>query len=223
MEWKKVAEIVDAIFPGETVLVKYSTSYIPEFLLRFFVEHTSERNISLVIDDDFDALYKILTHAECIGLTIDLNRDNVYVLKTGGKFKVGNVVANVPFNTDSRVYLANYAAASSKVFQEIPSTSINLVLGLEDLFLSMESPLDVYQMVLRVQKFLGNEKRKAFYIVNEEVMESLPVKILGELERIATTVIRLIPYHTGARVQVLKSINPHLMGVEAGIDIRGWD
>lgn len=222
MEWKTTAKIVDSVLPGETVLMEYTTSYIPEFLLRFFVDYTTEKNIPLVIDDDFDALYTILTNARRIGLTIDLDRDNVYVLKTGGKFDVGNVVTKIPFDPDSRVYLANYAEASSKVFEKVESPAINLVLGLEDLFLSMTNPLDAYQMILRMQKFVGNKKRKAFYVVNEEAMKNLPIKVLGELERISTTIVRLTPYHTGANLKVLKSVNPRLVGMETVIDVGRW-
>ncbi len=223
MEWKNVIEIVESILPGETVLVKYTTSYIPEFLLRFFIDYTGEKNIPLIIDDDFDTLYTILAHAKHINLTINLDRDNVHVLKTGGQFEVGNVVAKVPFDPDSRVYLANYAEASAKVYQRTQSPAINLVLGLEELFLSTTNPLDAYQTVLRIQKFVGNKKRKSFYIINEDVMKNLPIKVLGELERISTTVIRLIPYHTGADLKVLKSVNPHLIETETTIDIEGWD
>jgi len=223
MDWKKAVELVDSILPGETVLLKYTTSYIPEFLLRFFVDYTSKRNIPLVIDDDFDTLYTILAHAKRINLSIDLNRDNVYVLKTSGKFEVGNVVAKIPFNPDSRVYLTNYANASTKVYQLIQYPAINLVLGLEELFLSTNNILDTYQMVLRMQKFIGNQERKAFYVINKEAVESLPIKIMKEFERITTTVIDLAPYHTGATLKVTKSINPNLIGMETLIDIGGWD
>ncbi|MCD6372766.1 MAG: DUF257 family protein [Thermococcus sp.] len=222
MEWKTTAKIVDSVLPGETVLMEYTTSYIPEFLLRFFVDYTTEKNIPLVIDDDFDALYTILTNARRIGLTIDLDRDNVYVLKTGGKFEVGNVVVTIPFHPDSRVYLANYAEASSKALQEIQSPAINLVLGLEELFLSVNNPLDAYQMVIRMQKFIGNKKRKAFYVVNEEAMKNLPIKVLGELERISTTVVRLTSSSAGANLKVLKSVNPRLVGMETVIDVGRW-
>jgi len=222
MEWKKTTEIVDSVLPGETVLVEYTTSYTPEFLLRFFADYTSERGISLIIDDNFDALHKIITHARSIGLTIDLNTANIYVLKTGGKFDVGNVVARVPFDPDSRIYLRNYAEASAGVLQEIQYPAINLVLGLEELFLFMDNTLDAHQMVIRMQKFIGNKKRKAFYIVNKEAMESLPIKVLGELERISTTVVRLTPSPAGANLKVLKSVNPRLVGMETVIDVGRW-
>jgi len=222
MERKTTAEIVDSVLPGETVLVEYTTSYIPEFLLRFFLDYTAERDIPLLIDDYFDALHTITTNARRIGLTIDLDQDNVYVLKTGGKFDVGNVVAKVQFDPDSRVYLANYEEASSKAYEKIQPPVINLVLGMENSFVCVKSPLDAYQMIIRIQKFTRNKKRKAFYVANEEAMKSLPIKVLGELERISTTVVRLTPSPAGANLKVLKSVNPRLVGMETVIDVGRW-
>ncbi|ASJ03996.1 DUF257 family protein [Thermococcus barossii] len=220
MEQEKVAEIIDSVLPGETVLVKYTTSYIPEFTLKFFIEYSKERGVPLVIDDNFDTLHAIAIHAKTMGLSLDL--DSVYVLKTGGKFDVGNVLAKVPFHPDPRVYLKNYEESSIKIFREIPSPMVNLVLGLENLFLVTRTPLDTYRIILAMQRFTGDKRRKAFYLVNEGIMESLPVKSLYELERISTTVVRLTPYHTGADVKVLKTINPSLVGTETTIDAGGW-
>lgn len=223
MEWEKALEIVESILPGETVLVKYTTSYIPEFLLRFFVDYTAEKGIPLIIDDNFDALHTILVHAKLMNLTINIDRDDIYVLKTGGKFEVGNVIAKVPFHPDPRVYLQNYEEASFKAFQKIPSPTINLVLGFENLLIPIRSPLDAYRIMLGMQRFIGNKKRKAFYIVNEGVLENLPIKLLGELERISTTVIKLTPYHTGANLKIVKTINPALLERETKIDTGRWD
>ncbi|ASJ14640.1 DUF257 family protein [Thermococcus radiotolerans] len=220
MEQGKVAEIIDSVLPGETVLVTYTTSYIPEFALKFFIEYSREKGIPLVIDDNFDTLHAIIIHAKTMGLSLDL--DNVYVLKTGGKFETGNVLTRVPFHPDPRVYIKNYEESSVKVFREIPSPMINLVLGLENLFLVTRTPLDTYRIILAMQRFTGNERRKAFYLINEGIMKSLPLKSLYELERISTTVIRLRPYHTGAEVKVLKSINPNLVGLETTIDAGEW-
>ncbi|WP_258085008.1 DUF257 domain-containing protein [Thermococcus thermotolerans] len=220
MKWEKATEIADSILPGETVLVKYTTSYIPEFLLRFFVEYSEKSGIPILIDDNFDTLHSILIRAKMMNLSLNLNK--VYVIKTGGKLDVGNVVAKVQFHPDPRVYLKNYEEAIQKALQEIPTPLINLVVGVENLFLIIRTPLDAYRLILAMQRFMGNRNRKAFYIVNETVMESLPIRILPEFERISTTVIRLTPYHTGATLKVTKSINPNLIGREEKIDIEGW-
>jgi hypothetical protein len=220
MEWKNAFKIVDFILPGETVLVEYTTSYIPEFLLEFFVEYSRERGTSLLIDDDFDALHTLVTHAKFLEMEVDLS--DVYVLKTGGKIELGNVVARVPFHPDPRVYLKNYEETSKEAFDSIPTPMINLVLGLENIFLLMKTPLDFYRIVLSMQRFMGDKRRKAFYVVNREVMESLPLAVLPELERISTTVMRLTPYHTGATIEVVKSVNPKLVGMKMNVDAGRW-
>ncbi|WP_297091075.1 DUF257 family protein [Thermococcus sp.] len=220
MNWEKATEIADSLLPGETVLVKYTTSYIPEFLLKFFVDYSKRKEIPLLIDDNFDTLHSIAIRAEMMNLPLKL--DDVYVIKTGGKLDVGNVVAKVQFHPDPRVYLKNYEEAIQEALKEIPTPVINLVIGVENLFLIIRTPLDAYRLILAMQKFMGNRNRKAFYIVNETVMENLPIKVLQEFERIATTVIRLTPYHTGATLRVIKSINPNLIGREEKIDVEGW-
>ncbi|ASJ08562.1 hypothetical protein A3L11_04670 [Thermococcus siculi] len=221
MEWEKAAEVMNRILPGETVLVEYTTSYIPEFLLRFFVDYSKRTGTALLIDDNFDTLHTIITHAEFMNLTIDLR--DVYVQKTGGRIELGKVVAKVPFHSDPRIYLKNYEETSQRVFKEVPSPTINLVLGLENIFLIVRNPFDVYRILLAIQRFTGNKRRKAFYIVNRKVMESLPVNVLPELERISTTLIELSPYHTGANLRVKKSVNLSLAGKEVNIDARGWE
>ncbi len=220
MEWKRAFEIADAILPGETVLVEYTTSYLPEFFLKFFVEYSRERRIPLLIDDDFDSLHTILAHAKFLELEIDL--DEVYVLKTGGRIELGNIVARVPFHPDPRVYLRNYEEASIKALERIPAPFINLVLGLETIFFPVRSPLELYHILLSIQRFVGNRKRKAFYLINRAVMENLPHNPLPELERIATTLMVLKPYHTGADLSIKKAVNPVLNGMKTKVDAGRW-
>ncbi len=118
MDLDNVAEIIDSILPGESVLLKYHTSYIPEFILRFFIDYSKERGVSLLVDDNFDSLNTIAIHAKTLGLP-PLDLDGVYVVKTGGKYEVGNVVTRVPFHPDPRVYLENYEEASRKAFNDL--------------------------------------------------------------------------------------------------------
>ncbi|ASJ11801.1 DUF257 family protein [Thermococcus thioreducens] len=219
MKWEKATEIIDSILPGETVLLKYRTSYIPEFVLRFFIDYSQEKGIPLLVDDNFDSLHTLAIHAKTLNLPLDL--DSVYVLKTGGKYELGNVMAKVPFHPDPRVYLENYEEASKKTLNELRPPIINLVLGVENIFLVIRNPTDVYRIFLAIQRFVGRKERKAFYVINENVIQSLPFNVVPELERIATTVMEMLPYPTGASVRVLKSINPELIGRELRINVGG--
>ncbi|ASI98240.1 DUF257 family protein [Thermococcus celer] len=220
MDLDNVAEIIDSILPGESVLLKYHTSYIPEFILRFFIDYSKERGVSLLVDDNFDSLNTIAIHAKTLGLPLDL--DGVYVVKTGGKYEVGNVVTRVPFHPDPRVYLENYEEASRKAFNDLQPPMLNLVLGIENLFLLVQRPSDVYRLLLAIQRFVGRKERKAFYLINEDVVRGLPFNVMPELERIATTVMEVFPYPSGATVRVLKSINPEMIGRELRITVGRW-
>ncbi len=219
MEWEGAFEVLDSILPGETVLVEYTPSYIPEFVLKAIIEYSKERNLQVLIDDNFDTLHTIAIHARLLGIDLDLG--SVKVIKTGGKKPVGNVVARVSFHPDPGVYVRNYERAGMKVLGEAAYPMMNLVLGIENLFLFMRSPSDSYQLLLSIQRFLGNKRRKAFYLVNREALESLPIAALEELERMATTVIEMVPYPDGARLKVKKSVNPSLMGRELDVAARG--
>ncbi|WP_297420570.1 DUF257 family protein [Thermococcus sp.] len=220
MEWEDAFEILDSILPGETVLLEYTPSYIPEFVLKAFVEYSKERKVPLLIDDDFDTLHTIATRARFLGVEMDLS--GAKVIKTGGKEEeVGNVVARVAFHPDAGVYIRNYEEAGRRVLGDAQYPMLNLVLGIENLFLFMRSSLNSYQLILSIQRFLGNRRRKAFYLVNREALETLSSGVLEELERISTTVIKMNPYPTGARGNVKKSVNPSLTGKKFDIAVRG--
>jgi len=219
MEWEDAFEILNSILPGETVLLEYTPSYVPEFVLKAFVEYSKERKVPLLIDDDFDTLHTIATHARFLGVELDLS--GAKVIKTGGKEEVGNIVARVAFHPDAGVYIRNYEEAGRRVLGDAQYPMLNLVLGIENLFLFMRSSLDSYQLILSIQRFLGNRRRKAFYLVNRNALETLSSGVLEELERISTTVIKMNPYPTGVRVNVKKSVNPSLTGKEFDITVKG--
>ena len=219
MEWEGAFEVLDAVLPGETVLLEYIPSYIPEFVLKAFIEYSRNRGVPLLIDDNFDTLHTIVTHARLLGIEMDLSRVNV--IKTGGRENVGNVVARVNFHPDAGVYIRNYEEACRSILGDTPYPIINLAVGIESLFLFMRSPSDSYQLMLSIQRFLGNKRRKAFYLVNKDALKSLPTGVLEEFERIATTVINMDPYSNGANVKIRKSVNPSLMGKEFDVAARG--
>ncbi len=219
MEWEGAFEVLDAVLPGETVLLEYIPSYIPEFVLKAFIEYSRNRGVPLLIDDNFDTLHTIAIHARLLGIDLDLK--NVKVIKTGGRKSVGNVVARVSFHPDPGVYIQNYERAGMRVLGEAAYPLMNLVLGIENLFLFLRSPTDSYQLLLSIQRFLGNKRRKAFYLVNKEALEGFHIAALEEFERIATTVIEMNPYSNGANVRIRKSVNPSLTGKEFDVAARG--
>lgn len=220
MQWDRAADIIENILPGETVLLETRPSYTPEFVLKFFVEYSKTVGKTLVIDDNLDALHVLVTHLEKLG--VELGIGDVPVIKTGGRKEVGRVMAHIPFHPDPRVYIKNYRTAAEELYRGLGGGDfINLVLGLDHLFLHARSPRDSYSLILFLQDHVGDRRRRSFYLTNRETMKALPFRVLHELERISTTVLDLVPYATGVNVEVLKSPKLSLLGTVMSVDVGG--
>jgi hypothetical protein len=206
----------EGIKPGEIVLLEYLPSYIPEFFVKEAVEYAKAKGVPIIIDDNFDTLPVIISNMGILGISIDI--DNVSVIKTGGRIEIGNVIARVKFHPDPRVYLRNYINAAKRAFDEYPN-AINIVLGLENLLRLPMSVSEFYTIVLNLGRFLGNEKRRAFYLMNREVIGALPFYTAEEMRRIASTVIELKPYPTGTRALFVKSPDIGILGREVIADV----
>ncbi len=213
-----VHRLIEGIKPGETALLEYLPSYIPEFTLLKLMEYSEEKKIPLIIDDNFDTLPVIAAHIENLGIKVDFS--GVYVIKTEGRIDVGNVVARVPFHPDLRVYIKNYENEAGKVFEGF-SDSMNLVLGLENFLKPLSSPSDIYLTIWVLQRFLGNTRRRAFYLLNRKILESISPVVYSEVRRVASTVVEMVPYPTGAILRFVKSPNVDLLGEELKVDIGG--
>ncbi|ASJ06544.1 DUF257 family protein [Thermococcus pacificus] len=211
-----VLKIIESVKPGEIALLEYLPSYIPELTLLKLMEYSEEMKIPLIIDDNFDTLPVIAAHIENLGIKVDFS--GVYVIKTGGRIDVGNVVARVPFHPDPRVYIKNYEKEASKVLEDVED-SINLVLGLENFLKTLSSPSDIYLVIWILQRFLGNTRRRAFYLLNKKILDSLSPIISSEMKRVASTVVEMVPYPTGAILRFVKSTNVDLFGEELKVDI----
>ena len=213
-----ILRIIESVKPGEIALLEYPPSYIPEFTLLKLMEYSKETGIPLIIDDNFDTLPVIVAHIENLGINVDFSE--LYVIKTSGKIKVGNVLAKVPFHPDPRVYVRNYKKEVNEVLGEFRD-SINLVLGLENVLKPLANPSDIYFVILVFQRFLGDTRRRAFYLLNEKILRSLSPTIPSEMRRLASTVVKMTPYPTGAVIHFLKSTSVDLLGKELKVDIGG--
>ncbi|MCO6040549.1 DUF257 family protein [Thermococcus alcaliphilus] len=218
---EEVFKLVDKIKFGEIVLVEYYRSFIPELMTLGLLYYGKSRGLPVIIDDNFDSLHVIQKHLEFVGIEEDFG--DALVVKTGGKRNVGNVVTRVKFVSEPVIYIRNYEEAGRAVFSKVEK-SINIVLGLERLFSFVSSVPEFYAFILALQSFLGNEKRKAFYLVNKEIASSIPFNPLPELERLATTVIEAVPTPTSGIFTFKKSTSLDLLGKEIEIPtgVIGW-
>ncbi|ACS90575.1 MULTISPECIES: DUF257 family protein [Thermococcus] len=216
-----VFKLVDKIKFGETVLVEYYHSFIPEITTLGLLYYGRTRGLPVIIDDNFDFLYIIQKHLEFVGIDEDFG--DALVVKTGGKRDVGNVVAKLKFSGEPIIYMRNYEESSKATFSKVEK-SINIVLGLERLFSFVSSISEFYTFVIAIQSFLGNEKRKSFYLVNKEIASSIPFNPLPELERIASTVIEGVPTPTSGVFTFKKTTSLNLLGkkIEIPIGVIRW-
>ncbi|MCA6214179.1 DUF257 family protein [Thermococcus bergensis] len=218
---EEVFKLVDKIKFGEIVLVEYYRSFIPELMTLGLLYYGKSRGLPVIIDDNFDSLHVIQKHLEFVGIEEDFR--DALVVKTGGKRNVGNVVTRVKFVSEPVIYIRNYEEAGRAVFSKVEK-SINIVLGLERLFLFVSSVSEFYAFILALQSFIGNEKRKAFYLVNKDIASSIPFNPLPELERVATTVIEAVPTPTSGIFAFKKSTSLDLLGkkIEIPAGVIKW-
>ncbi|USS41542.1 DUF257 domain-containing protein [Thermococcus aggregans] len=218
---ESVFELIDKIKFGEIVLVEYHRSFIPELMTLGLLHYGRSRSLPVIIDDNFDSLHVVQKHLEFIGIDEDFG--DALVVKTGGKRDVGNVVARVKFVSEPVILMRNYEEAGKAAFSKIEQ-SINIVLGLERLFSFISSIPEFYSFIIATQSFLGNEKRKSFYLVNKDIASSIPFNPLPELERIASTVIEAFPTPTSGIFTFKKAASLDLLGkkIEVPIGVVGW-
>jgi hypothetical protein len=209
--------IIDSIQPGESVLVKYRPSYVPEFLVLVIMEYGRRKGIPVVIDDNFDSLHVVQKHLRFWGIEEDFS--DALVVKSGGRVKVGNVIASVEFSSEPLVYIKKYEETMEKFFSGI-NDSINIVLGLDRLFAFINSQREYYLFIAGLQNMLGNKKRRAIYVMNTEIASTLEFNPLPELEHIASTVVEITPTPTSARVTFTKTPVRELLEMEYEVSLE---
>ncbi|WP_456453791.1 DUF257 family protein [Thermococcus sp.] len=205
--------IIDGVKPGETVLIEYYPSYIPEFVTLSLVMYGRERGLPVIIDDNFDALHVIHKHLKLWGIEEDFR--DVFVIKSDGSVDIGNVIAKIRFSAEPVVYVRRYEEAGKNVLPQL-GESINIVLGLEKIFAFVSSVREFYLIITHIQRFLGGP-RKAFYLVNKETARSMEFNPLPEMERIASTVVEIIPTPLSGRIVFKKTPIVSLTGTELEI------
>lgn len=202
--------LFDRIKFGEAVLIKYrSSSYVPDLLSLLLKRYAEKRDYAFIVDDNLDMLHVINEHLKVFGINGAF--DDAVVIKTGGVQKVGQVAGRVKVEGEPSVYLPKYSRATEGIFSKA-GRSVNVVVGLERIFAFINSLRDFYIMILGVQGFLGNTKRKAFYLMDLDIAEGLPINPVPELERIATTVMDAEPELDKINVLVLKAPDVDIMG-----------
>ncbi|NJE26676.1 hypothetical protein E3E22_08615 [Thermococcus sp. MV5] len=196
-----VFNMLDRTSFGDLVLIEDETSYGCTLATYFFVNYARERGLKILIDDVLDSLFLVKKHLEFLQLQEDFS--DVLVIKTGGKKNIGKIVARIPLESEPVVYLSRYENAARSVYSE--GKYINIVLGLERLFAFMQSPFEFYTVIDSIQGFLGNQSRKAFYIIDKNVASTLKFNPIPDLEEIATTILYIQGKYGKGKIRFIKS------------------
>lgn len=111
-------------------------------MLKLVVDYIKENGVFFVIDDNFDMLYILIFYFRFMGVEVDF--DYVYVIKIGGIYNIGGKVKWIEFYFDLRVFFRNYINVSFEILVEGKIFVINLVFGLENIFMIMCDFRDFY-------------------------------------------------------------------------------
>ncbi|AIF68737.1 hypothetical protein PAP_01485 [Palaeococcus pacificus DY20341] len=212
----KVFQLIDNIKFGETVLIEYGPSYAAEFITLALVKYARMRGYPIVIDDNFDSLHIVREHLKLFG--IKENFEDALVVKTGGMINVGNVVNRISLESDPVIYEKHYERVGEEIYSNANNV-INIVLGIEKLFAFVENINHFYTWIIGIQSFLGNNKRKSFYIIDKNVASILKYNPLPELERVASIVVEVTPEKDKGVLLFKKSSMIDLIGQKIKIPV----
>ena len=203
---------LDMVKMGETVLVEYSSpNYVLDFAVLLLKRYAEEKGYTFVVDDNLDTLHLIDKHLEFFGLEGTFS--DAIVIKTGGVVNVGQVVERIKLEREPAIYLKRYESASKRVQDGYPK-AVNVVLGLEKLFAFVKDFLSFYEILASMERFLGNPKRKAFYMFDTRICEMLPLNPLPELENLASTIVKADLREGRIIGKIAKCPNIEMMGWE---------
>ncbi|MDI3474628.1 MAG: hypothetical protein PWQ79_1820 [Thermococcaceae archaeon] len=219
---KKFFELLDRAPFGNLVVVEDYTSYAIPGVLKVLFDYADNRGLEVIVDDILDTFPLAVKHLEMVGIERDFS--TVKVIKTAGSINTAKVLARIPFESELSVYIERYNRVASEV---LPTGGyINAVLGMERLFSFFQRTGEFHTLINSIKTYLGNEHRKAFYLIDANVASNLRFKPLPMLESIATSVVSIEPLDGGeVRIFIKKSIFRDRLGKElivSPLEVYEW-
>lgn len=212
MHWKSSENLWDLLKPGETVLIEYSSRSTPFIVFYNLVQWAKNNDFEILIDDILDTLYVYKVQLGLAGIDLDLFND-VLVIKESGRVEVGMIVGRMGIR-DSAIYWSEYNKIMEPIFERAKGLIINIVLGVEKLFVLADNKRDILNNINNILSWTGNTKRITFYFINTDLVNTLGVGVLPLLEELASTVINVDKNEGRVRLFITKSINDELDGQE---------
>lgn len=202
----------DSLKSGEIVLVERTDTKDQHIGIYHMMEWGFEKGYRVLIVDILDSLHLIKAKTKLSGLNEDVF-DKVHVIKIGGKVQVGNVIEWIGDIIEPVIVAGKFREAYERFIDENPKTLV-IVIGMEKLSLTSETiPKNVQVFIGLLSKYVGDERRLAVHFIKTYAFDGEKKFILGLLEDIATSVIRVSSEEKVTEFKVVKSIEPELEGL----------
>ena len=215
MHWKSSENLWDLLKPGETILIEYSARSTPFIVFYSLIQWAKNNDFEILIDDILDTLYAYKVQLSLAGIDLDLFSD-VLVIKESGRVEVGRIVGRMGLR-DSAIYWSEYNKIMRPIFERAKRLVINIILGIEKLFVLADSKREILNNINNILSWTGNTKRITFYFINTDLVNTLGIGVLPLLEELASTVINVDKNEGRVKLLITKSINNELDGLEINL------
>ncbi|NJE08913.1 hypothetical protein E3E31_10335 [Thermococcus sp. M39] len=207
-----IEDVWSSLKHGEIVLIKYPSNATPYLELYNLVQWAKNKNYQVVVDDILDTLYVYKTHLTLAGFDLNLLND-VLVIKEGGRLDIENAVGRTGIK-ESAIQQSNYEKIARQIFEKSDKFIINIVLGLEKIFILTDTKREILNAINNILSQMGNRNKLTFYFINLSVIESLESGVLPLLEELTSTIIKIKKTGKEKRLLVIKSMSSTLDGLE---------
>lgn len=197
---------------GETVLIEHSPDSMSCKGFYSLIQWARNKDYPVVIDDILDTLYIYKVNIELADLDSSLLNDAL-VIKEGGRLEVGNVIGHITLK-ESAIQWREYERVARPLFESSQKPIINIVLGIEKLFMLADSKREIITSINNLLSWIGNKKRIAFYFVNIDLINTTEFGVLPLLEEVASTIIKIKKIGNETRAVITKSVNEKLNDLE---------
>ena len=176
------------------------------------IQWARNKDYPVVIDDILDTLYIYKINIELADLDSSLLNDAL-VIKEGGRLEVGNVIGHITLK-ESAIQWREYEQIARPLFESSQKPIINIVLGIDKLFMLADSKREIITNINNLLSWIGNKKRIAFYFVNIDLINTTEFGVLPLLEELASTIIKIKKIGNETRAVITKSANEKLNNLE---------
>ncbi|NJE12810.1 hypothetical protein E3E24_06845 [Thermococcus sp. LS2] len=205
-------DLWNALKRGETVLIEHPSDSMSCKGLYSLVQWARSKDYPVVIDDILDTLYIYKVNIELADLDSS-SLNEALVIKEGGRLEVGNVVGHITLK-ESAIQWMEYERVARPIFENSEKLIINVVLGIEKLFMLADSKRELITNINNLLSWIGNKKRIAFYFVNLSLINAIEFGVLPLLEELASTIIKIEKIGNEIRAIITKSANDELNNLE---------